>query len=159
MTKYNDQPTTRTGLPHIYLQTLRPDSSFYDLTVGDESVSGYFESEGATGQEVCVDIKDFLAAALSLNFIMQYDEHLRWVYVDDNYEGREVDAIAWVENVVEFDGPATQAILRRVFEADYQAYKAALKETIARYEAMIEKAERMQEDIANTLNATHENQG
>ena len=118
---------TNQDLRSIALSLNHPDAYFYDIQVGDESISGFFEGD-ETGIPFTIDFTEFLSSAYSLGFIASYDK--REIWISDSYEGHAMRPTDYIQWAVE-DRTEGQRVLRHAIECKWAEHISALAREIS----------------------------
>lgn len=124
------QQAMKNNLPPIALQLTHLDAFFYECTTDGNTVSGLFEAHWAA-QPFSVGIRTFLDSAYTKGCIADYDEKVGRVYISDQYEGTDPNAVEWIQQLLEFDADTTQKILKHAVWAEWEAELARLRREIA----------------------------
>lgn len=124
----------KNNLPPIAIQCEHPDSCFYLVGVGENTVSGFFEgiidSETVNGQEWEVPFDTFMDACAENRIFTDYDQGDVWF--EDSRTGLNAKqwAVYWL---AEFAGTTEfYAVLRAAVQAQFRADLQRLASTVSK---------------------------
>jgi hypothetical protein len=122
---------TNQDLATIALHLTDIDAFFYNIETGGESVSGFFESAKVQAIPFCVDAKQFLQAAVSTRYIIDYEKTHRgmtaWLQsINQQDDAFPLTASDYICDCVERDAKDLQEILADAIRTQFEEYLVKL---------------------------------
>lgn len=126
---------TNQDLTTIGLHLNEKDAFFYNVETGGESVYGFFESASVEAIPFCVDAEQFLQAAVSTRYVLDYEKTYRgltaWLQsINQQDDAFPLTASDYICDCVERGQKDLQEILKDALRTQFEEYLVRLANEI-----------------------------